>query len=517
MNQTTKLALVGAAVLGGYLILNWDATPPEDATPIQPNVPTPVVPAPIVPAPIQPTPAPKPRPCPRYEMLGATVAGPQWNGLDVMTELPPSLQAHNISSRGQGCCVFRSTDHAGRYADIPQVIGFPEWIQSKGEPGGGTPHNWESRLKAISAERGLPVPEYMLIVDGKDPSILAQALQTGHMVCITYSHSPSGRYNNQHIAHMVNLVYADGTNFAVLDNNYCGTENCIEWMNLQEFQSSCMSGGTYWAHFFLKPGPPPIPKNPKGGQMIYTMATMAALMAPSAPEPNYEWKPFADNDPSQVQLTLNGVQVGVYKVETGEYFPIRTLSGVRTFGVSCAPPVPYLNQGIGNYRNTKAGYYLNGVSVTPDAASHAIQQSAPLPTTNKPHLVLIGSKADTDKAATTIQPYADKLVVHSYAPDFWFVGANNLKPGATILASDGTAMHYQPTLDSPTLTAAVATAVGAKPDPNNPFDPSKVPDLTKPTVVPLLPVLPIDKSTGTLAIVCGGLVTMFVLTRKKQV
>jgi hypothetical protein len=112
----------------------------------------------------------------------------------------------------------------------------------------------------IAAKKGAPVPDY-LQSEGMDLELLKAACQAGRMPGVTYSFSPSGRYNGQRIAHMVNLVYADDKWFVVLDNNYPCTEakpNMYEWLTPAEFKRVYAPG---WCVILLDSAPPPPPHN----------------------------------------------------------------------------------------------------------------------------------------------------------------------------------------------------------------------------------------------------------------
>lgn len=198
--------------------------------------------------------------------IGASVGGPKSpDGDEMQTELPGDKHQRNIASKGLGCCVFRSLDHAARYQNIPALVNFPEWMVSKGIPGGGYPSKVESLIPRIAKDRGLPEPVYMQIENSTDLELLHKALKSGRMVSITYSRSPTSRYGGSSIAHMVNVVHCDSTSksgkkwVAVLDNNYIG-ENAYEWMEHSEFLNICNRGG-FWAVILLEAPPPPIPHN----------------------------------------------------------------------------------------------------------------------------------------------------------------------------------------------------------------------------------------------------------------
>jgi hypothetical protein len=175
----------------------------------------------------------------------------------IQVDLPNDLHQENIASKGLGCCVFRSIDHAARWSNQPALIGFPEWMVSKGIPGGGNPQKVDQLVPKIAADRGLPTPRYVQ-AETKDLELLKLALKTGRMVCVTYSRSPTGRYGGKHIDHMVNACHADSSWIAILDNNYIKS---YEWVTPDEFQRICNEGKLIWFYVPLDNPPPPPPKN----------------------------------------------------------------------------------------------------------------------------------------------------------------------------------------------------------------------------------------------------------------
>ena len=190
--------------------------------------------------------------------LAATVGGNVApDGTEIQIDLPDSLQRSNTSSRGEGCCVFTSIHHSALWHDVPALQEFPKWLQSKGLSGGGYPGNVQARITAICKDRGLPEPDYVQ-VEGTDLEILKLACKTGRFPAVTYSKSPTGRYNGKRISHMVSLANATDKFFGVLDNNYIHSS---EWMTPTEFAKYPSLGGQYWAVVLLASGPPPVPLN----------------------------------------------------------------------------------------------------------------------------------------------------------------------------------------------------------------------------------------------------------------
>lgn len=214
--------------------------------------PTPIV----VPVP-QPTPDPKPR-RPRHQDVQAKVGGDAApDGTPVQIDMPRELRMKNVGGRdGAGLCVFTSLNHSAIWQDIDVLKDFQKWMRSK--PGGGYPQKVDAMIAQKCKEAGAPVPDYIQ-VEGKDLEILDLACKTGRMPGVTYGFSPSGRYGGSRISHMVNLAHADGKNYAVLDNNYIED---LEWLSKSEFQRAYGSDGG-WSVIFLKPGPPPAPRNRK--------------------------------------------------------------------------------------------------------------------------------------------------------------------------------------------------------------------------------------------------------------
>lgn len=189
-------------------------------------------------------------------VFGAKVGGsiaPD-NTTELHCDLHGSQHLKNkAGSEGSGLCVFTSIDHAARWQNVQQLVGFRDWMTKY--PGGGWPEKVTKKITEICKEKGVSEPKYIQI-ENKDLEILKSACSAGLMPGVTYDHSPTGRYNGQRIAHMVSLVHADNNWFCILDNNYPGV-NQYEWMTPEEFRS-VWSG---WAVILLSPGPPPPPTN----------------------------------------------------------------------------------------------------------------------------------------------------------------------------------------------------------------------------------------------------------------
>lgn len=228
---------------------------------IPPAIPLPA-PQPVPPAPRKPF-----RPAHLFPtgdesdpFAGATIGPKSPKGVEPQIDLPDRLQEKNVGgSDGSGLCVFDSMHHAGRWAGEPAFSAIFEWM--KRHPGGGYPEKVDAMLKQLCAEKKLRIPNYVQIEDN-DLEILKLACRNGIMPCVTYSYSPTGRYNGQRIAHMVNLENADDDYFAVLDNNYIGANN-LEWLTPKEFAGPYAGGRLGWCVLLTERTPPPAPHNRK--------------------------------------------------------------------------------------------------------------------------------------------------------------------------------------------------------------------------------------------------------------
>jgi hypothetical protein len=192
--------------------------------------------------------------------ISASVGGPRHaDGTEIACDLPGELHRANTSSKGLGLCVFTSIHHSAVWQNVPALQEFPKYLIDKNIPGGGYPSKVTDLIPKASAAKGLPPPDY-LQVESNDLEILKAACRGGRMPGVTYSFSPTGRYNRQRISHMVNIVHADDKWFVVLDNNYTGSD-AYEWMTPQEFLRTYSGGQTGWAVILLAPPPPPPPFN----------------------------------------------------------------------------------------------------------------------------------------------------------------------------------------------------------------------------------------------------------------
>lgn len=181
------------------------------------------------------------------------------DGTQAQIDFPHKRRVKNVGGRdGAGLCVFTSIGMQADWQDVDAMKAFQKFMRSR--PGGGHPTKVRDMAEQLCQEQGVPVPDY-LQVEGDDLELIAKAIANGHMVAVTYSRSPTGRYNGQRIAHMVNLVAARAGPqklWGVLDNNYIDE---IEWMTEEQFKQSYTGMGGGWSVILLDAGPPLPPKN----------------------------------------------------------------------------------------------------------------------------------------------------------------------------------------------------------------------------------------------------------------
>ena len=185
-------------------------------------------------------------------------------GVEIDCDLPHYRCLKNVGgSDGSGLCVFTSIEHFLDWFSMKEYLGFRKYME--GRPGGGWPEKVTKELRAYCEKRKLEMPDILQVTNG-NIDLLAEAVQSGHMCGVTYCYSPTGRYNGQRIAHMVNCVGARvGPNklWAILDNNYVKPEEgLIEWMDEATFKKVWLGNGGGWFITVLnRPDPPPIPRN----------------------------------------------------------------------------------------------------------------------------------------------------------------------------------------------------------------------------------------------------------------
>jgi hypothetical protein len=176
---------------------------------------------------------------------------------EVTCDLPVEQRIKNIGSRidRAGMCVATSWEMNMRYQGLDRMRGFRDWCA--GFPGGGYPTKLDQQIRRFCQEKSVPVPDY-LQYEGRDPSILRDALRSGRMVAVTYNGRDGVRYPGP-IAHMVCLIHLDDRWACLLDNNGI-QENELLWMSPADFLARWTGTGSGWAVVFLAPPPPPVPR-----------------------------------------------------------------------------------------------------------------------------------------------------------------------------------------------------------------------------------------------------------------
>lgn len=188
------------------------------------------------------------------EIVAGGSVGPKGN--EVAVDLPDEMRMHNTGGigprgpgSGAGLCVFTSIEHAAKWQNERKLWGLQQKMTH--EPGGGYPQKVDKMLAKYGP--GAQFVQY----EGRDPAILELALRTGRMPGVTYN-GHDGVFYHGVIAHMLNLVYLDKDNAAILDSN---NEHKILWMSRQEFLDRWCGRGNGWAVVLLSARPPMPPRN----------------------------------------------------------------------------------------------------------------------------------------------------------------------------------------------------------------------------------------------------------------
>jgi len=162
----------------------------------------------------------------------------------------------NIGSKidRAGMCVTTASEHGCYWHNIRDYYGFRNWAAQF--PGGSYPSKHDKQIKQYAKEKGVPVPPFIQY-EGKDPTIIQEALRAGLCVSSTYGGRDGVRYGGE-IHHFVNPVYLSKETgwAAVMDNN--GRAEDLIWMSFDEFvQRWTNFGGSGWVFLWLVPPPPP--------------------------------------------------------------------------------------------------------------------------------------------------------------------------------------------------------------------------------------------------------------------
>lgn len=244
--KTEQIAGAGLIAVAAWLFMG------DSKQPVKPD-PVPVKPSPApVPEPVKPK---KPdRPLwddPRIVGSLPTLGGKEYQGAQIMCDLPASEKKRNVGGRdGAGLCVFTSIEWAARWSNERRLFDFQK--QMRQEPGGGYPEKVDKMIAKYG--KGTQYVQHT----GGDIEFLKAAIATGRMPGVTYGgYDPHYR---GYVAHMVNLVYLDDKLAAISDNNFTG-DNEIVWMSTDEFKKRWNMGSAGWAVVLLAGPPSPVPIN----------------------------------------------------------------------------------------------------------------------------------------------------------------------------------------------------------------------------------------------------------------
>ncbi len=369
---------------------------------------------------------------------------------EITIDLPGTEHLHNTGGlgprgpgSGAGLCVWTSINHAGLWANEEQLFDLQKKMTQR--EGGGWPEKVDKVLPELAP--GVPYMQYT----GTDPAVIKLALRTGRMPCVTYGYSPryvGPRNPAGRISHMVNCVHLSDRWACVLDSNFVpetpqqkDDPKTYEWMAPAEFQARWTAGdGTGWVVVPLHVGPPPIPVN--RGVVGQCPGGVCPVPAGDA----YEWRAFP-NEPDQVALLKNGVQVGAYSHSRDVYRPY--FRDADRWGSACSPPVapPVYRTvsaveavedfGVSRDKIHTDGYSVQGRRLTSDEAHKVLARgSTPLTDdSDKLRLTVIGTAAECGGVLNDLQSHPalaklrDKVLVQSYRPGDWAVAGVKLQDG----------------------------------------------------------------------------------------
>lgn len=390
---------------------------------------------------------------------------PSHTGVRATADLPAGQHMRNTGgSDGFGLCVPTSAVVASRWQDVRELFDLRAYTERR--PGGSYPAKFRKTLEDYCREKQVPVPAY-LQHEGGDAAVLELALRTGRMPSVTYCGVDGpGRYGNEVIAHMVNLVHLDDTRAAIVDNNFPGT---WLWMGRNQFLSrhkgvqedgrpflardkfgrpSPVGGG--WSIVFLASPPAPYPAAPvafgagppcvcgdscacgpgvcpnkcpvsygqcRNGRCQTAPAVPPAPPAPEAPSRWMEWRRFADGTEGWAVKDVPPAARPAEAAPAADPFPGGVDSGKLA---------------------DKSAYWLNGRAVTKAEAIEAMQLTDD---TDRWNLSVVGDglfqarvRKDVEGLPTGVRT---RLHVQTYAPEGWQAAQFRLRPGVTLREPDG--------------------------------------------------------------------------------
>lgn len=364
-------------------------------------------------------------------------------GAVAIIDLPGAQHMRNTGgSDGYGLCVNTSIEVAGRWQNIPQVVGLQEW--STHRPGGSTSSQVPGDLRAFAKAKNVTLPPYVQHTGGDD-AFLELIYKTRRMPCMTYAGADD--FYSGTIAHMVNGAYLDGLHGAIIDNNRPGEwvwstrkQHLNRWKGLDDNgeplrvrlgrggigRSVPVGGG--WVFCWLTPPPPP-----KEGQA----ARPAPLPVPRAVRWDKQtfangrvvwfcwekerllgvldaagWHRALSNDSWEEQVSAP--PANIRKPVDSPDFPSEPGPLAPCPGPNC----PYR-------------YWVNGIETTREAAFAAVIQTALVDDSDKYSLsIVVGddARAGADKTVQgwfagggKLERFAGKVHVNVYARSHWVV------------------------------------------------------------------------------------------------
>jgi hypothetical protein len=383
-----------------------------------------------------------------------------------LLSMPKELRPHNISSKGLGCCTFRSAEYAARWQNVPQLFGLPEWMREQGIAGGGYPGKQAAVVEKISRARNLPVPA-IVQYEGNDPSIIELALKTGRLPGITWNGN-----------HMLSCVHLDGERGAIVDNN---SPHRVQWYSRSEFLRRWKMGGGGWVFILLAPAPPHPPQANRVPDLV-PPRVYADRAQYRGEDGEYSWR---HGDGVRSNLFRGGVQVGHWDGE--KYLP---LLAPGKFGEPCEPPCDPPSEELFGLDYTPPGDERGTISDRPATKKEIITALAEGnldDDSQHSHLTVIGAGRDrvrTDwESHPALAPFKGQIRPQFYSADDWAVSKFGFKTDGspTVYVQDGygRVLHRQDDYEGgPEALAKALNQALRRPDPN--YRPDGDKDLRKP-------------------------------------
>lgn len=366
--------------------------------------------------------------------------GDSHSGHSIITPLPLNMRLENKSGMGLGLCVFTSINNAALWQDVKQLQGFRDWMTKR--KGGGWPEKVDSMIADYCKEQGVSTPSYIQHTGG-DVAFLEKALRTGRMPGVTYDGRDGVHYRGP-IAHMVNLVYLDATDAAILDNNY---PREILWMSRDEFVSRWRGQGGGWAVVLADPPPPPRVKRQFMAEQCSGGSCPLPTILPAAVTTPYTWTPEG-----RYNYLYSGHRfVGTLHPD-GSYYEWRGDTPVKT---NPPIPLPISNAGEEHWKThgvdpallpSGDAYVCNGRKCTRREA-HAALGGDLTDDSHKGYIAVIGDPSYVSAVLSAMESpvlsrWKGSCHVRGYAPTAWQVADLSVSKGIVYMGPrgvDGTA------------------------------------------------------------------------------